>query len=210
MPPPAPTPKAQDLSGRRQTAFGGSQTPGAARAPRRNTAVAAVLGGDMVERLRRGGGGGVGTGLGPRPADPRNKGEVDVELLLEGAERLLWTLSREDSLLLRENSPISGAPEKIATLRRRHQQLASSIEYYEEEVARQTGQLNRMNRPAEFEDDGFDEDAGGGEEVTEHTAAFTVEDIQKEEEEIKELERKKQGLEDRVSGMEKDLGGLMR
>ncbi|KAF2234206.1 DASH complex, subunit Spc34 [Viridothelium virens] len=198
MPPPAPTPKAQDPSGRRQTAFGGSQTPSASRAPRRNTAVAAVLGGDMVERLRRGGGGGVGTGLGPRPADSRNKGEVDVELLLEGAEKLCGVY------------PISGATEKIATLRRRHQQLASSIEYYEEEVAQQTAQLNRMNRPAEFEDDGFDEDAGGGEEGIEHTTAFTVEDMQREEEEIKELERKKQGLEDRVSGMEKDLGGLMR
>ncbi|KAI9662550.1 MAG: hypothetical protein M1821_008717 [Bathelium mastoideum] len=86
VPPPASTPKAQDPSRRRQTAFGGSQTPGVA--PRRNTAVAAVLGGDMVERIRRGGGGGVGTGLGPRPVDPRNKGDVDVELLLEGAEKL--------------------------------------------------------------------------------------------------------------------------
>lgn len=88
MPPPAPLPKALDPSGRRQTAFGDSQTPNNARAPRRNTAVATVLGRDMVERIRRGGGGGIGTGLGPPPADGRNKGEVDVELLLEGAERL--------------------------------------------------------------------------------------------------------------------------
>jgi hypothetical protein len=62
---------------------------GAARAPRRNTAVAAVLGGDMVERIRRGGGGGVGTGIGIETGgDPAIRKEVDVELLLKGAEKL--------------------------------------------------------------------------------------------------------------------------
>lgn len=39
---------------------------------------------------------------------------------------------------------------------------------------------------------------------------ITVEDVQKEEEEIQELEKKRRALEDRVSGMEKDLGGLLR
>ena len=39
---------------------------------------------------------------------------------------------------------------------------------------------------------------------------ITVEDIKMEEEEILELEKKKRSLEDRVSGMEKDLGGLLR
>ncbi|KAI9685348.1 MAG: hypothetical protein M1820_010809 [Bogoriella megaspora] len=194
-PPPAP-PKAQDPSGRRQTAFG-SQTPGAARAPRRNTAVAAVLGGDMVERIRRGGGGGVGTGLGPRPADARNKGEVDVELLLEGAEKLC------------EVYPISGAAEKIAVLRKRHRQLATSIEYYEKEVTQQTERLHKMNKPPEFEDD-ESENEGNEDATAESAPILSKEELQQEEEEIKELERKKQLLEERVSGMEKDLGGLMR
>jgi nitroalkane oxidase len=58
------------------------------RAPRRNTAVAAVLGGDLVERIRKGGGGGAGTGLGYRTYDGNNKSDVDVEVLLEGAEKL--------------------------------------------------------------------------------------------------------------------------
>lgn len=59
------------------------------RAPKRNTAVAAVLGTELVERLRRGGAGGAGTGLGYRTYDGNNKHEVDVETLLEGAEKLL-------------------------------------------------------------------------------------------------------------------------
>lgn len=51
--------------------------------PRRNTAVHAVLGGDMIEQLRRGGGGGAGGGIGGVAG-----GEVDVELLLHGVEKL--------------------------------------------------------------------------------------------------------------------------
>jgi hypothetical protein len=100
VPPPAPLPKAQDPanSNRRNTTFnisGGTSAsiPGgganAVRAPRRNTAVAAVLGTELVERIRRGGGGGAGSGIGYRTYDSNNKGEVDVETLLEGAEKLL-------------------------------------------------------------------------------------------------------------------------
>ena len=101
VPPPPPTPKAQDPStskNMRNTTFningGGSTgiTGGGAnevRAPKRNTAVAAVLGTELVEKIRRGGGGGAGTGLGYRPFDGNNKNEVDVETLLEGAEKLL-------------------------------------------------------------------------------------------------------------------------
>jgi hypothetical protein len=59
------------------------------RAPKRNTAVAAVLGTELVERIRRGGGGGAGSGLGYRAYDSGNKNDIDVETLLEGAEKLL-------------------------------------------------------------------------------------------------------------------------
>jgi hypothetical protein len=52
-------------------------------APRRNTAVHSVLGSNMIEQLRRGGGGGPGGGIGGSIP-----GEVDVELLLLGAEKL--------------------------------------------------------------------------------------------------------------------------
>jgi hypothetical protein len=59
------------------------------RAPKRNTAVAAVLGTELVEKIRKGGGGGAGTGLGYRKYGANNKNEVDVDTLLEGAEKLL-------------------------------------------------------------------------------------------------------------------------
>lgn len=39
---------------------------------------------------------------------------------------------------------------------------------------------------------------------------MTEEDLKREEENIKELEFKKRTLEDRVNGMEKDLGGILR
>jgi hypothetical protein len=51
--------------------------------------VAAVLGNNLVERIRRGGGGGAGSGLGYRTYDGHSKNEVHVESLLEGAEKLL-------------------------------------------------------------------------------------------------------------------------
>jgi len=109
VPPPAPPPRAQDpssstfgaINNRRTTTFNASGRSSvidgsvggganAVRAPRRNTAVAAVLGGDLVDRIRRGGGGGVGSGLGYRHFEgrERERGEVDVEVLLEGAEKL--------------------------------------------------------------------------------------------------------------------------
>lgn len=99
VPPPPSASKHTDTAStnRRNTIFnpngaGASISGGGAnavRAPRRNTAVAAVLGNDLVERIRRGGGGGAGSGLGYRKYDSTNKNEVDVESLLEGAEKLL-------------------------------------------------------------------------------------------------------------------------
>lgn len=69
----APTEKSHPMNHRKSTAG----------PPRRNTAVHAVLGGDMIEQLRRGGGGGAGGGIGGV-----STGEVDVELLLHGVEKL--------------------------------------------------------------------------------------------------------------------------
>lgn len=100
VPPPPPLPKAQDPSSstnRRNTTFNisgnGTSIVGgganAVRAPKRNTAVAAVLGTELVDKIRRGGGGGAGTGVGYRTFDGNNRNEVDVEVLLEGAEKLL-------------------------------------------------------------------------------------------------------------------------
>jgi hypothetical protein len=100
VPPPQPATTAQDpsaSSNRRNTVFSASGAgtsisgggANAVRAPKRNTAVAAVLGTELVEKIRRGGGGGAGTGLGYRTFEGNNRNEVDVEALLEGAEKLL-------------------------------------------------------------------------------------------------------------------------
>ncbi|ORY13316.1 acyl-CoA dehydrogenase/oxidase [Clohesyomyces aquaticus] len=189
----AELPYAQDPTGdRRNTVFnaatGSSSILGgganAVRAPKRNTAVAAVLGTDLVERIRRGGGGGAGTGLGYRTFDGSNKNEVDVEVLLEGAEKLLGVY------------PIPGARERIAAMRQRHKRLEASIEHYEYRIAEQTAQLGKLNRSRDYMDVGTDE----AEPEAEAAPAFipmTEEDLRREEEEVRQLERKKRGLEDR-------------
>lgn len=107
---------------------------------------------------------------------------------------------------------MEGAKEKIAALRARYSRVTTSLAHYEGKVARQTRELERMNRPEDWEGDEVgDEDEGAqNEEDDGEEVEITEEDLRKEEEEIKELERKKKELEDRVSGMEKDLGGLLR
>jgi chromosome segregation ATPase len=95
--------------------------------------------------------------------------------------------------------------ERINALRQRHEQLSSSISHYEERVAEQTLQLDRMNRPHSYDDDYFN-----GESEHDDIQPPTSDDLKREEQEVKDLEAKKRGLEDRVSGIEKDLGGLLR
>ena len=113
-----------------------------------------------------------------------------------------WTKTR---------SPIPGVPERIVSLRSRYEQLNSSIARYESKIAKQMIQLEKMNKSkdgqGDFDDGDFDEDANDDQTTQFHV---TQEDLKKEDDEIRELERKKQGLEDRVSGMERDLGGLRR
>lgn len=119
---------------------------------------------------------------------------------------------RQQHHLLTQHSLIQGAQEKIAVLRNRHEKVKSSLDHYEGLVAEQASQLRQMNRPSsrmsEYEDD--DDLLGGpGSEADAH-APLTAEDLRREEETVRELEQKKQTLEDRVSGMEKDLGGILR
>ncbi|KAF2007795.1 DASH complex, subunit Spc34 [Amniculicola lignicola CBS 123094] len=206
VPPPPPAPKAQDPStgsNRRNTTFNingaGTSIAGgganAVRAPKRNTAVSAVLGTELVERIRRGGGGGAGTGLGYRTFDgSSNKHEVDVESLLEGAEKLLGVY------------PIPGAQERIAAMRQRHRRLEASIEHYEYKIAEQTTQLGRLNRSRDYLDNEPEETV-----IEPEVPVFqpmNEEDLRQEEEEVRQLEQKKRGLEDRVTSMGRDISGL--
>lgn len=103
-------------------------------------------------------------------------------------------------------SPVEGAAAKITSLRNRYATVAQSIAQYEARVAQQTEQLGRMNRSQEFGSRYPDEQEDDDTSQT----AVTEEDLVAEEQEIRELEARKRALEERVAGMEKDLGGLLR
>ncbi|KAI6083000.1 DASH complex, subunit Spc34 [Hypoxylon rubiginosum] len=190
-PPPPSSSQVQDppkQSTRRQTVFNvasGEVTTsgGDARrntgAPRRHTAVAAVLGGDLHEQIRR--------------SERRGgKEDVDVELLLKGAEKLCGVY------------PLPGALERIAAQRSKYAHSRNTLAYYEAKVAEQAEALGRMNKDHwmdEEEEDGADD--GIQEEI------LTEEDLRREEEEVRELDKKKKELQERLKAMEKDLGGLL-
>lgn len=71
--------------------------------------------------------------------------------------------------------------------------------------------MNRRGDPSEDDDldlrASSDVEAGDGKPSE---MPITAEQLEREEQEIRELERKKRTLEERVSGMERDLGGLLR
>lgn len=188
-------------STRRQTVFnvssgevttGPPTSRGAASHPKRHTAVAAVLGGEMHEQLRRGARGIESGGGG------RGRGDVDVEVLLRGAEKLCGVYE------------LPGARERIAVLRERQRNGASTTAYYEAKVAEQAAQLASMNRDWMRDDDmvgnGVEEYDGAGREDRGHVG--TEDDLKREEDEAKKLEVKKRDLQARLRAMEKDLGGL--
>lgn len=100
------------------------------------------------------------------------------------------------------------------SLRSRYEQLNSSIARYESKVSRQMAQLAKMNKHKDGDlDDGDDEvleDEDMNADGRQGGIDVTEEDIRREDNEIRELEKKKRQLEDRVTGMDRDLGGLMR
>jgi predicted RNase H-like nuclease (RuvC/YqgF family) len=98
-------------------------------------------------------------------------------------------------------SPVPGAIQKIANLRYRHGELSESIARLEARVAEQAAQLEQMNY--KVEDDVEIETYSRPVEVTD-------EDLERELEEIRELEQRKQMMEERVRAMEGDIGGLPR
>ena len=187
----AAAPDAATGARRRQTVFnvtGGEVTTGppSARpsaAPRRQTAVAAVLGGDLHAQIEQ------------RHAHT-NGGDVDVNILLKGAEKLCSVYA------------LPGALERIPVLRQKHAQQANTLIYYETKVAEQAQRLEEMNRwrgGSDDEDDNDDDTAMAAAPVD----GPTEEDLRLEEEEIRELERKKKELQERLRAMDKDLGGLL-
>lgn len=210
MPPPPPPatkpepPPEQSKVSRRQTVFNvaaGEVTTGApssrsAGNPRRNTAVAAVLGGDLHAQITR-----------RAPASTRVQGaggggDVGIEVLLQGAEKLCQVY------------PLPGALERIPELRQKWANQSNTLAYYEAKVAEQAERLGRMNkRPDDFGDE--DEEDVGDEEAEDPVntgimdSLMTEEDLRREEEEVKELDKKKKELQERLKAMDKDLGGLL-
>ncbi|KAL7797319.1 DASH complex subunit Spc34 [Trichoderma ceciliae] len=170
---------------RRQTVFNvasGEVTTGPPTrgAPHRRTAVAAVLGGEMHEQLRRG--------------ETDRKGDLDVEVLLRGAEKLCGVYE------------LPGARERIASLRSRYRHGKNTTAYYEAKVAEQAEQLASMNR--DWMDHGEDPDRDRDEPQESGGEAWTEDDLRREEEEARQMETKKRELQARLRSMEKDLGGL--
>ncbi|WEW57569.1 hypothetical protein PRK78_003036 [Emydomyces testavorans] len=154
---------------------------------RNQSAVARVLGGDMMEAIRQ---------SANAPSNRTNRGEMNIDVLLRGAEMLCNVY------------PVAGAKEKISSLRQRHRDFSESIACLEERVADQAQQLDQMNHSNSYGSDYYH--AEHSEPTKQHETDITEEDIQRELEEIKELEIRKRLLEDRVSRMETDLGGLLR
>lgn len=83
--------------------------------------------------------------------------------------------------------------------------IAESIARLEDRVAANTAELEQMRRSY-----GEDEDDYAPVPVSQpNTPDVTDEDIERELAEIRQLERRKRTLEARVTGMDRDLGGLM-
>ena len=116
-------------------------------------------------------------------------------------------------LVVAENSsPVPGAMERIANLRDRHGQISKSVELYEDKVTKQISRLERMNKGSAYGSDEEQERGSSMENVVDRKAvgnAVIGEALRVEEQEIRELEMRKRALQERVAGMEKDLGGLL-
>lgn len=155
--------------------------------PAKNKAVAAVLGGDLYQRIQQ-------------QPDGRGRGEADVEILLHGAEKLAAVY------------PVAGVADRISHLRRRHQQLAANIAHYEARANEQRQELDKMNITtigtlSTTDDMDLDEAAEKARSL--HSIDAADEDWYTMQDEIDELEQKKRKLEARVQGIDKDLGGLL-
>lgn len=151
--------------------------------PVKQSAVRRLLGNDMLQEIRQ---------------STNRHGGVNVEVLLSGAEKLCTVYT------------VVGAAEKIRALRSRYQEVAASISTLEDKVSKQQSLLEGRNKGGEYEDAELENLPDAEPTSTGDAMAFTEQDLQHEEAEIRELEARKKSLEDRVSGMERDLGGLLR
>ncbi|KAL9013060.1 MAG: hypothetical protein Q9173_002233 [Seirophora scorigena] len=184
-----PDPSSLPRHVRRTTAYGPKTDQGKLsnstdllRPGHKHSAVSTILGGELGQKLRND-----GTHAG------KERGEVDEAAI-----------------------PIPGAKEKISSLHSRFNQLTASVTRYENRVSKNATQLAKLNRSGDDRDaDDEHLDPGASPDLESGEGKFselpiTAEQLEREEQEVRELERRKQNLEERVSGMERDLGGLLR
>ena len=114
--------------------------------------------------------------------------EVDVDVLLNGAEKLCGVYDQP------------GARDRIAQLRSKHRAGRNTMAYYEAKVAEQAEQLAAYNK--DWMDDESEEDDDG--------EVWTVDDLKREEAEVREMEGRKRELQETLSMLQRDLGGLNR
>ncbi len=110
------------------------------------------------------------------------------------------------------DSPMPGVREKIGSLRMRYEKISSSILHYESLVSQQTLKLGQMKK-SKGKTDGEDDPSVADMQIpttTNEECPITPEDLEREAEEIRELEQKRIILEARIKEMERDLGGLSR
>ena len=65
--------------------------------------------------------------------------------------------------------------------------------------------MNQNRDDDDLDDCGFSGKYGGKMEVN-----YTIRDLHREEEELRQLEEKKRAVEERLQGVERDIGGLRR
>lgn len=90
-------------------------------------------------------------------------------------------------------------------MRYRHGIIADSVAQLEDRVATNAAELEQMRHSYDEDEDDVSPPPISQPDVP----GVTDEDIEREMAEIAELERRKRALEARVTGMDRDLGGLM-
>lgn len=155
--------------------------------PMKPSAITRLLGNEMLQEIRQ-----------SSSNTARARDGVNVEVLLRGAEKLSDAYA------------VDGVLDRIRALRNRHRDVSASISTLEEKVSRQQSLLARRNLGMNSEENEAEPDEGNEVQTPEENDALTEEAFQLEEEEVRELEVRKKALEERVSGMERDLGGLLR
>lgn len=159
-------------------ASGGEVTTasGPSRVPRRNTAVAAVLGAELHSEVRK----------------TEGKAEVDIEVLLRGVEKLNAVYE------------VRGVPERVQSIRAKYGRVKDSVEHYERKVQRLGRELegiNRGDRWADEEEDEVEAEVVEEIEVTDEDLRREEEEIRELERKKRELEERVSGMERDLGGL---------